>query len=91
MLNHPSIQELKAKYIYLFVYGGFNQFIYIPSFSLGVYLVLAESKIEKQFSSQIFLPGLTNIWKLIKVLTFIDTSLKISNADRFVMRIIFQF
>ena len=32
---------------------GFNHFIYIPSFSLRVYLVLAESKIEKQFSSQI--------------------------------------
>ena len=32
---------------------GFNHFIYIPSFSLRLYLVLAESKIEKQFSSQI--------------------------------------
>ena len=32
---------------------GFNHFIYIPSFSLRVYLALAESKIEKQFSSQI--------------------------------------
>ena len=32
---------------------GFNNFRYIPFFSLRVYLVLAESKIEKQFSSQI--------------------------------------
>ena len=29
---------------------GFNHFIYITSFSLRVYLVLVESKIEKQFS-----------------------------------------
>ena len=31
---------------------GFNHFIHIPSFSLRLYLVLAESKTEKQFSSQ---------------------------------------
>ena len=32
---------------------GFNHFIHIPSFSLRLYLVLAESKTEKQFSSQL--------------------------------------
>ena len=32
---------------------SFNHFIYIPSFSLRVYLALADSKIEKQSSSQI--------------------------------------
>ena len=33
--------------------GGFNHFIYIPSIRLRVYLLLAEFKIEKRFSSQI--------------------------------------
>ena len=50
MLNHPSTQESRAKYL---LKEGFNHFIYMPSFSLREYLVLAESKIEKQFSSQI--------------------------------------
>ena len=44
--------EGKIHFTYLFR-EVFNHFIYIPSFSLRVYLVLAESKIEKQFSSQI--------------------------------------
>ena len=34
---------------------------------------------------------LGNIWKLIKVLTLTDTSLKVHIANRFVMRIAFQF
>ena len=38
-----------------------------------------------------FLPGLMNIWKLIKVLTFTDTFLKNRNANRFAMRTDFQF
>ena len=41
------------KHFTCFFRQSFNHFIYIPSFSLRLYLVLAESKIEKQFSSQI--------------------------------------
>ena len=44
----------------------FNNFIYIPSFSVRVYLVLAESKIEKQFSSQI---GVENYFDMGAFLT----------------------
>ena len=80
----------------------FNHFIYKASFSLRVYFVLAESKFIS-FSvlavtavmwvkpTDTFLPGLMNIWKLIKVLTFTDTFLKICNANGFVMRTVFQF
>ena len=54
MLNPPSMQELRAKYILPVCLGRvFNHFTFVPSFSLWVYLVLGESKIEKQFSSQI--------------------------------------
>ena len=38
-----------------------------------------------------FLPGLMSIWKLIRVLIFTNTSLKIRNANQFVMRNVFQF
>ena len=38
-----------------------------------------------------FLTGIVNIWKLIKVLIFTDTLLKIRNANQFVMRTVFQF
>ena len=50
MQNRHSLQELRAKYI-LPVWEGFNHFICIPSFSLRVYLALAECKIEILFSS----------------------------------------
>ena len=49
-----SIQESRGKKKFTCLFRkGFNYFICILSFSLRVYLVLAESKIEKQFSSQI--------------------------------------
>ena len=38
----------------------------------------------------IFLPGLMSIWKLIKILTFTDTSVKTRNANQFVMRTVFH-
>ena len=46
MLNHPSSQESKAKYILHVCLGRFLTIFKV------IYLVLAESKIEKQFSSQ---------------------------------------
>ena len=53
MLNHPSIQESRAKYILHVCLGRDLTILYIPSFILRLCLVLAESKIEKQFSGQI--------------------------------------
>ena len=47
IMNQPSIQESSL------FREGLNHFIYIPSFHLRVYLVLAESKIEKEFSPQL--------------------------------------
>ena len=41
--------EGKIHFICLFREGS-NHFIYIPTFSLRVYLVLAESEIQKQLS-----------------------------------------
>ena len=43
------------------------------------------------YVGETFLPGLMNIWKLIKVLIFTNTLLKIRNANQFVMRTVFQF
>ena len=54
ILNHFFCTKIEGKIHFTCLFReGFNHFIYIPSFSLRVYLVLAESKIEKQFSSQI--------------------------------------
>ena len=43
------------------------------------------------YVGETFLPGLVNIWKLIKVLRFTNTLLKIRNVNQFVMRTVFQF
>ena len=54
ILNRFFLYKNRGQNIfYLFFKEVFNHFIFIPSFSIRVYLVLAESKIEKQFSSQI--------------------------------------
>ena len=54
MLSHTSVEESRAKIHFNSLFReGINHFIYIPPFSLRVYLVLAKSKIGRQFSSQI--------------------------------------
>ena len=54
MLNHYFIQESRANYILPVYLGRVLTILYAClSLALRVYLVLAKSKPEKQFSSQI--------------------------------------
>ena len=63
----------------------------LKSYVVYKFSVLAVTLVMWVKPTDTFLPGLMNIWKLIKVLTFTDTFLKIRNANRFVMRTVFQF
>ena len=63
----------------------------LKSYVVYKFSVLAVTLVMWLKPTDTFLPGLMNIWKLIKVLTFTDTFLKIRNANRFVMRTVLQF